>query len=77
MAEFGVRSREREELSKLLDTLVPLSDDPVQALYGMLKDGPSLTADLLVEHAREMVTGDPEFKLLENSLSIRWITQQE
>jgi AbrB family looped-hinge helix DNA binding protein len=33
--------------------LVPLPDDPVQALYGMLKDGPSLTADLLAERARE------------------------
>ncbi len=33
--------------------LVPLPDDPVKALHGMLKDGPSLTADLLAERARE------------------------
>ncbi|MGC9395172.1 MAG: AbrB/MazE/SpoVT family DNA-binding domain-containing protein [Anaerolineae bacterium] len=33
--------------------LVPLSDDPAKALHGMLKDGPSLTEDLLVEHAGE------------------------
>ncbi|MFQ6101626.1 MAG: AbrB/MazE/SpoVT family DNA-binding domain-containing protein [Anaerolineae bacterium] len=33
--------------------LVPLPEDPVEALYGMLKDGPSLTADLLAERARE------------------------
>ncbi len=33
--------------------LVPLPDDPVEALHGMLEGGPSLTADLLVERARE------------------------
>ena len=35
--------------------LVPLPDDPVDALHGMLEDGPSLTADLLAERARERV----------------------
>jgi AbrB family looped-hinge helix DNA binding protein len=38
--------------------LVPLPDDPVQALYGMLKGGPSLTADLLAERARERTQGE-------------------
>lgn len=33
--------------------LVPLPDDPVEALYGLLGDGPSLTADLLAEHRQE------------------------
>ena len=33
--------------------LVPLPDDPVLALYGMLQGGPSLTDDLLAEHAQE------------------------
>jgi len=33
--------------------LVPLPDDPVDALHGMLTGGPSLTADLLAERARE------------------------
>ncbi len=33
--------------------LVPLSDAPAGALYGMLKDGPSLTGDLLAERAEE------------------------
>lgn len=33
--------------------LVPLPDDPVDALHGMLAGGPSLTADLLAERARE------------------------
>lgn len=33
--------------------LVPLPDDPIQALHGMLEGGPSLTADLLAERARE------------------------
>ena len=33
--------------------LVPLPNDPVAALYGMLQGGPSLTDDLLAEHAQE------------------------
>jgi AbrB family looped-hinge helix DNA binding protein len=33
--------------------LVPLPDDPVEALHGMLEGGPSLTADLLAERERE------------------------
>ncbi len=35
--------------------LVPLPDDPVEALHGMLEAGPSLTADLLAERTRERV----------------------
>ncbi len=33
--------------------LVPLPDDPVEALHGMLAGGPRLTDDLMAEHARE------------------------
>jgi AbrB family looped-hinge helix DNA binding protein len=33
--------------------LVPVPDDPAQALHGMLEEGPSLTADLLSERAKE------------------------
>lgn len=33
--------------------IVPLPDDPVEALRGMLKEGPSLTTDLLAERALE------------------------
>jgi len=33
--------------------LVPLPEDPIRALQGMLADGSSLTADLLAERARE------------------------
>lgn len=33
--------------------LVPLPDDPVEALHGMLEAGPSLTKDLLAERAQE------------------------
>jgi AbrB family looped-hinge helix DNA binding protein len=33
--------------------LVPLPSDPVEVLHGMLKGGPSLTEELLVERARE------------------------
>jgi AbrB family looped-hinge helix DNA binding protein len=35
--------------------LVPLPDDPVEALHGMLAGGASLTEDLLAERAREQV----------------------
>ena len=33
--------------------LVPLPDDPVEALHGMLEAGPLLTKDLLIERAQE------------------------
>ena len=33
--------------------IIPLPDDPIEALHGMLMDGPSLTDDLLEERARE------------------------
>jgi bifunctional DNA-binding transcriptional regulator/antitoxin component of YhaV-PrlF toxin-antitoxin module len=33
--------------------LLPLPSDPVEALHGMLKVGPSLTEELLAERARE------------------------
>lgn len=33
--------------------LIPLPEDPVEALQGMLEEGPSLTTDLLAERARE------------------------
>lgn len=33
--------------------LVPVPDDPVAALHGMLEGGPSLTAELLAERAAE------------------------
>jgi AbrB family looped-hinge helix DNA binding protein len=33
--------------------IVPLPDDPVQALHGMFEAGPSLTQDLLAEREQE------------------------
>ncbi len=33
--------------------LVPVPDDPVAAMHGMLVGGPSLTEDLLAERARD------------------------
>ena len=33
--------------------LIPLPEDPVEALHGMLEEGPSLTEDLMKERARE------------------------
>ena len=35
--------------------LMPLPDDPVEALHGMLKGGSSLTAELMAERVRERV----------------------
>lgn len=35
--------------------LVPLPSDPVTALHGMLKGGPSLTEELLRERMREWI----------------------
>ena len=32
---------------------VPVPDDPIDALYGMLADSPSLTAELLKERERD------------------------
>ena len=33
--------------------IVPLPEDPIEALHGMLQGGPSLTEDLLAERERE------------------------
>jgi AbrB family looped-hinge helix DNA binding protein len=42
--------------------IVPLPDDPIEALHGMFEGGPSLTTELLIERERERVreegTGD-------------------
>jgi AbrB family looped-hinge helix DNA binding protein len=42
--------------------IVPLPDDPIEALHGMFEGGPSLTEELLAERERERVgeerTGD-------------------
>ncbi len=35
--------------------LVPVPEDPVAAMYGMLADGPSLTEELLAEHRAEKI----------------------
>ncbi|HOU40774.1 MAG TPA: AbrB/MazE/SpoVT family DNA-binding domain-containing protein [Promineifilum sp.] len=33
--------------------LVPIPDDPIEALYGMFAGGPSMTAELLAERERD------------------------
>lgn len=33
--------------------IVPITENPIEALRGMFADGPSLTEDLLEEHRRE------------------------
>ena len=35
-------------------SIVPLADDPIEALHGMLADGPSLIDDLLAEHKSDL-----------------------
>ena len=46
--------------------IVPLPDDPIEALHGMFEGGPSLTADLLaereLERAGEEGTGEPSLR---------------
>ncbi len=58
--KYGLEKGRRVQVVEYAQSLVlvPLSDDPVAALYGMLKDEPSLTAELLAEHARELAQED-------------------
>ena len=53
--KHGIREGTRVQIVAYGDilALIPLPDDPAKALHGMLKKGPSLTADLLAEHAGE------------------------
>jgi AbrB family looped-hinge helix DNA binding protein len=53
--KYGLRKGTRIQVVEYDQALalVPLPDDPAEALHGMLEGGPSLTADLLAEHARE------------------------
>jgi AbrB family looped-hinge helix DNA binding protein len=53
--KYGLKKGTRVQVVEYDQTLalVPLPDDPVEVLHGMLEDGPSLTAELLTERARE------------------------
>jgi AbrB family looped-hinge helix DNA binding protein len=53
--KYGLRKGTRVQVVEYNQALaiVPLPDDPAEALHGMLESGPSLTTDLLAEHARE------------------------
>lgn len=53
--KYGLKKGTRVQVVDYGDllTLVPLPDDPVEALHGMLEGGTSLTEDLLAERARE------------------------
>jgi len=58
---FGLKRGSRVQVierDKIL-ALVPVPDDPVEALHGMLARGPSLTADLLNEHQRDLHGEEP------------------
>jgi AbrB family looped-hinge helix DNA binding protein len=53
--KYGLKKGSRVQVldyGELL-ALIPLPDDPVKALHGMLAGGPSLTEDLMAERARE------------------------
>jgi len=58
--KYGLRKGTRVRMMDCGDgvALVPLPADPVAALHGMLKEGPSLTEELLKERARERVRED-------------------
>jgi AbrB family looped-hinge helix DNA binding protein len=45
-------------------TLVPIPDDPIAALHGMLAGGPSMTAELMKEHRREVEEDERYFEQL-------------
>jgi hypothetical protein len=47
-------------------SIVPLPGDPIAALYGILADGPSLTADLAAERQKELAS---EKRLIESPCS--------
>jgi AbrB family looped-hinge helix DNA binding protein len=53
--KYGLKTGTRVQVVEYNQALalVPLPDDPIEALHGMLEGGASLTADLLAEHARE------------------------
>lgn len=53
--KYGLKKGMRVQVVDREDALllVPLPPDPVKALHGMLKGGPSLTKELLAERARE------------------------
>lgn len=53
--KYGLRKGTRVQVVEYDQALalVPLPDDPAEALHGMLEGGASLTADLLAERARE------------------------
>ena len=53
--KYGLRKGTQVQVVDYNDVLalVPLPDDPVEALHGLLEEGPSLTKDLMIERARE------------------------
>ena len=53
--KYGLREGTRVQVVDCGNVLalVPLPEDPIGSLYGMLAGGPSLTEDLLAERERE------------------------
>jgi AbrB family looped-hinge helix DNA binding protein len=53
--KYGLKKGTRVQVVDMGETLVliPLAEDPIEALRGMFKEGASLTEDLLAERARE------------------------
>ena len=58
--KYGLRKGARLQVVEYDRTLalIPLPDDPAEALHGMLEGGSSLTADLLAERAHERARED-------------------
>jgi AbrB family looped-hinge helix DNA binding protein len=60
--KYGIRKGMQIQVVEYGDVLalVPLPDNPAQALCGLLQDGPSLTDELLSERARDRAREDME-----------------
>lgn len=66
--KFGIKEGAQVQVVEYGDilALVPLPNDPVEALRGMLAGGASLTEDLLAERARERARERAQEELLYN-----------
>jgi len=58
--KYGIRAGTHVQLVEYGDilTMVPVPQNPAKALYGLLREGPSLTAELLQQRARDRAHED-------------------
>jgi AbrB family looped-hinge helix DNA binding protein len=61
--KYGIRGGTRVQVVEYGDVLalVPVPQNPAKALYGLLQDGPSLTAELLQQRTRDRAREDEEY----------------